>query len=202
MKKIILLIIFALNFSFSQNDGNYILVVGKDSIYFDLDKQFEINLKNFEKNKVKIIQSEYQTYSDEMIKFKYHKSLGVSNSEIEDGIEQCMVANSTGTGFLIQTFRNVNPVSFTSFMLNEIIKESVNYGYKKIETPFYRKLKSGHKVEGIKATLSYKGEKEEYTVFTYGKKDEGFIFVTMKMYDDKMNNDIINTFLESLEILN
>lgn len=202
MKKIILLIIFALNFSFSQNDGNYILIVGKDSIYFDLNKQFEINLKNSEKNKVKIIQSEYQTYSDEMVRFKYHRSLGVSNSIVDEGIEQCLVANSTGTGFLIQKFKSLNPESFTSFMLQEITKESVNYGYKKIEIPFYRKLKSGHKVEGIKATLTYKDEKEEYTVFSFGKKDEGLIFVTMKMYDSNVDNDIINTFLDSLEILN
>ena len=64
-----------------------------------------------------------------------------------------------------------------------------------------KKIKSGETIEGVEATLTYKGEKEVYTVATYGAKDEGIIVVTMMLNDDfKEDKKIIDLFLDTLSI--
>ena len=186
---------------FAQNQGNYIIIINNDSIQIDLNNDFEYKTTSGEELTIRVTQPDILTYSDDMISFNYDKSLGVSNSIIDEGIEQCMIMKSTGNGFMVQKYQTINPSSLTQLMLNEIIKESINYGYSKTEKKFKKKLKSGQTIEGIQATLTYKGEKEVYTVATYGAKDEGIIVVTMLLSEDyKEDNEIIELFLETLEI--
>lgn len=186
---------------YSQNQGNYIIIINNDSIQVDLNKNIQYKISSGEDLTIKITQPEILTYSDDMISFSHNKSLSVSDSEIEEGIEQCMIMKSTGNGFMVQKYKTLDPSSLTQLMMNEIIKESINYGYTKTEKPFKKKLKSGQTIEGIQATLTYKGENEVYTVATYGAKDEGIIVVTMLLSDDyKDGKEIIDLFLETLEI--
>ncbi|MDO5980276.1 hypothetical protein [Flavivirga spongiicola] len=187
--------------SYSQNKGNYIIIINNDSILVDLNKNIQYKISSGEKLTIKITQPEILTYSDDMISFSHDKSLSVSDSKIEEGIEQCMIMKSTGNGFMVQKYKTLDPSSLTQLMMNEITKESVNYGYTKTEKPFKRKLKSGQTIVGIQTTLTYKGEKEIYTVATYGAKDEGIIVVTMLLSEDhKDDKGIIDLFLETLEI--
>ncbi|MDO5968198.1 hypothetical protein Q4Q35_00105 [Flavivirga aquimarina] len=187
--------------SFAQSQGNYIVIINNDSIQADLKNELQYKTSSGEELTIKIIQPDILTYSDDMISFSYDKSLSVSNSKIDKGIEQCMIMKSTGNGFMVQKYRTINPSSLTQLMLNEIIKESINYGYSKTEKKFKKKLKSGQTIEGIQATLTYKGEKEVYTVATYGRKDEGIIVVTMLLSEDYTNDKgIIELFLETLVI--
>lgn len=187
--------------SFAQTQGNYIIIINNDSIRVDLNNEVDYTDKLGEKHTFKIIQPEILTYSDDMISFSHSKSLNVSNSKIEEGIEQCMLMQSTGNGCMVQKYKTINPSSLTRLMLNEITKESISYGYSKTEKKFSKKIKSGQTIEGIQATLIYKGEKEVYTVATYGGKDEGIIVVTMLLNDDfKEDKKIIKLFLDTLSI--
>jgi hypothetical protein len=187
--------------SFAQTQGNYIIIINNDSIRVDLNNEVDYTNKSGEELTIKVIQPEIQTYSDDMISFSHNKSLNVSNSKIEEGLEQCMIMKSTGNGFMVQKYKTINPSSLTQLMLNEITKESISYGYSKTEKKFSKKIKSGQTIEGIQATLTYKGEKEVYTVATYGGKDEGIIVVTMLLNDDfKEDKEIIELFLHTLSI--
>lgn len=187
--------------SLAQSQGNYIVIINNDSIQTDLNNELAYKTSSGEELIIKITQPDILTYSDEMISFSHDKSLSVSNSKISDGIEQCMIIKSTGNGFMVQKYQTINPSSLTQLMLNEITKESISYGYSKTEEKFEKKLKSGQTIQGIKATLSYKGEKEVYTVATYGRKDEGVIVVTMLLSEDNSSGkEIIGLFLETLEI--
>lgn len=196
-------VLFISFISFSQTQGNYTLIINNDSIQVDLNKHVTYKTKTGEALTIKIIQPEILTYSDDMISFDHNKSFSVSNSKIEEGIEQCMVLNSTGNGFMVQKYQTMNPSSLTQLMLNEITKESVSYGYFKTEKKFKKKIKSGQIIEGIQATLTYKNEKEIYTVATYGAKDEGIIVVTMLLNEEfKEDKEIIELFLKTLSINN
>jgi len=189
-------------FGFAQNEGNYILIINNDSIPVDLDKKTQYKTSKKEELTIKIIQPDILTYADDMISFSHHKSLSVSNTVVEEGVEQCMIMNATGNGFMIQKYKTINPSALTQLMLTEITKESINYGYTKTEKPFEKKLKSGQTIKGIQAILTYKGESEVYTVATYGAKDEGIVIVTMMLtegYDEAKNIDL---FLDTLEIVN
>lgn len=198
-----LLVIISYILCYSQEEGNYMLIIGSDSLQIDLEKELIYKSNSGEELPIKLVQSRLQTYSNDMISFKYDKSLSVSNAVLEEGIEQCMIIKSTGTGFMVQTYSTMDPSLLTQLMLNEIVKESVSYGYDKVEEDFEKKLISGQTIKGKTATLSYKGEQEIYTVASYGAKDEGIIVVTMEFSDEFDNDiDIINIFLDSLEINN
>lgn len=203
MKKTIL-IIASLLISFvgiSQTAGNYILVINNDTLQIDLDKQVSYQTKGGEELAISITQPEVLTYSDDMISFSYSKQWSVSNSELEEGIEQCMVVNSTGNGFMIQKYNTLDPSSLTRLMLREITKESVSYGYRKTESKFVKKLKSGQRIEGVRARLSYQGEEEIYTVATYGEDDRGIVVVTMLLSSEEdEGKDLINLFMNTLAI--
>lgn len=186
--------------TFAQESGNYIVIINNDSIRINLNEDHKHKTSSGEELTIKVIQPDILTYSDAMISFNYEKSLSVSNSVIEVGIEQCMVVKSTGNGFLVQKYSTLDPSGLTELMLNELTKESVSYGYTKKEKKFKKKLSSGQTIEGIQATLKYKGESEIYTVATYGGKDEGIIVITMLLNDDFDDKKIIDLFLDTLKI--
>lgn len=187
--------------SFAQPNGNYVVIINNDSIPINLDSNYNYNTEKGEQLTIKVFQPEILTYSDSVISFKHHKSLSVSNTVIEDGIEQCMMIKSTGNGIMVQKYKTMNPSYLTEIMLNELTKESVSYGYKKTEKKFKKKLKSGQTIKGVMATLIYKGAKEVYTVASYGSKDEGILVVTMLLNDDfKEDKKIIKLFLNTLSI--
>ncbi|MEL6305331.1 MAG: hypothetical protein AAFQ20_11125 [Bacteroidota bacterium] len=197
----LLSLLFFLFQGIAQNDGNYIVVINSDSIPVDLNGSFEYKPKSKQPLTIKVIQPEILTYSDGMIAFQYNKSLSVSNSLIDEGIEQCMIMKSTGNGFMIQKYSTLDPSSLTRLMLNEITKESINYGYQKTEKDFKKTLMSGQTIEGIEAVLTYKGERETYTVATYGEKDEGIILVTMLLNEDYAEDKaFIDLFLDTLTL--
>jgi hypothetical protein len=187
--------------SFAQKHGNYIVIINNDSIPVYLDNDIKYKTKAGEELTVKITQPDVLTYSDDMISFSYQKAYSVSNSEIDEGVEQCMILTSTGNGFIVQKYNTINPSTLTQLMLNEVTKESVAYGYKKTEKQFKKKLKSGQTIEGVEATLTYAGEKEVYTVATYGAKDKGIIVLTVLLSEDFPDDKkIIELFLDTLEI--
>ncbi len=184
-----------------QDKGNYIIVIGEDSAQTDLNRPFQYTTPEGEKLSIKIVQADIQTYSDDMISFSHDKSLSVSNTDIEYGIEQCMIMKATGNGFMVQKYKTMNPDGMNRLFLNEITKESVSYGYSKSESDFKKELKSGHIIQGIQATLTYKGQKEVYTVASYGGKDEGVVVVTMLLSEEfDEDREIIELFLNTLEL--
>lgn len=184
----------------AQDKGNYILIIENDSVRIDLNNEFKYTITSGKEVNFKLIQPDILTYADDMISFDHDNSLSVSNSVIDEDIEQCMVMQSTGNGFLVQKYKKINPAGFTRLMLDEITKESISYGYTSEETPFLKTLLSGQTIEGIQATLTYRGEKEIYTVATYGEKDKGVIVMTMSLSDNKTDHRIIDLFLETLQL--
>lgn len=201
---IITLWVFLLGFiNFAIAQGNYFVIINQDTVSVNMNQAVQYKTDKGENLTLKITQPDVLTYSDDMVSFSHDKNFSVSNSVIDEGIDQCMIMSSTGNGFMVQKYRTIDPSSLTRLMLNELTKESITYGYEKSETEFKKQLKSGQSIEGIQATLTYKGDKEVYTVATYGKKDEGIIVVTMLLNEDyPRDKEIIDLFLETLQLKN
>jgi len=187
---------------YSQNNANYILIVNGDSLKISLNSPFEYKTATGETLNMEVIQPGILSYSDKFVSFQYEKEHNISNAKIEEDIEQLMVMKSTGSGFMVQKYGSIDPSILTDFLLNEVTKESINYGYEKFEEPFLKTLKGGHVVEGTKATLTYKGETEIYVVAAYGAKDEGIIILTMLLNDEFTEPDskMIDMFWDTLVI--
>lgn len=186
---------------FAQDKGNYFLIIDQDSVWIDINKPISHTTKKGEVINIELAIPDILTFSDNMFSFSYPKGYSVSNTDLEVGVEQFVLMNSTGNGFLIQKYSSFDPSSLTSLMLNEITKESVSYGYKKTEKNFKHQLKSGETIEGKQATLTYRGEKEVYTVASYGGKDEGLLIVTILVSEGYPDDEkMIKTLLNTLEI--
>ena len=185
----------------AQTEGNYVVIINNDSIQIKLNNNVHYKTTSGEKLTISIIQPDILTYSDDFISFDYNKSLSCSNTKIDKDIEQCMIMKSTGNGCIVQKYKTINPSSLTQLMLNELTKESISYGYSKTERKFKKKLISGQTIEGVQATLKYKGEKQVFTVATYGEKDKGIVVVTMLLNEDfEEDKEIIKLFLKTLSI--
>lgn len=183
------------------SSGNYLLIINGDTINTAIDKPMQYKIATGEELTILLTQPDMLTYSDDMLSFNYPKGSSVIASEIDEELYQIQLSLATGSGFLIQEYLTIDPSMVTRFMLNEITKESVSYGYDKTETAFSKKLRDGKTLSGIKARLEYRGEVETYLVAAYGGKDEGVLLMTMLMGDDDEEaKEVIELLLNSLKL--
>jgi len=143
------------------------------------------------------------TFNDGIVRFSHSKNFPVSETEIEDGIKQISAIGSTGIGVIIQEYQGIDPSFMLDLMLNEVTKESIEYGYVETQTPFELTLKDGKHLKGKKSLLEYQGSVDEWTILSYSWKDAGVLIITMSVDENNMNseNEFIQEFFETLEIL-
>jgi len=124
---------------------NYQIKINEKVIDVELDKNYEIKIKNKVFN-VKVNIKDSLTYNDNMISFKYPKEYKVVSTKIDDGIQQLMLMTTEGSGVLIQKYSNMNPSMLNELMINEVTKESVNYGFEMKREDYVRTLNLGTKL--------------------------------------------------------
>ena len=179
----IALFLFSLQMT-SQND--YKIEINDTILEIALDKQYDI-LINGKKIKFKVSSKDTLVYDNGTYSFKYPKDFKVSKMNIDEGIDQIMLMTAEGSGVLIQRYSTINPTMLNGMMLNEVTKESLNYGYQMKKENHSKILKSGQEIKIEKAILTYKDEVNIYEIASIGKKDEGILIMTMMM-DDEMSS--------------
>jgi hypothetical protein len=198
MKKIILAIsLFTTLKSYSQED--YTIQLGDTSFSAALDKSYNISV-NGKLIEIKISQKDTLTFVDELYTFKYLKGFKVSKSKIDEGISQLVLLSAEGTGLIIQQYENLNPTNLIEFMLTELTKESISYGFESKRSTHELTLKNGKKTTVTKAVLTYKDEINTYEIAALGNKDSGIIITTMKMdnTENSQGQKLINLMWQSL----
>lgn len=199
MKKIVLILtLLASSFIYSQED--YQIEINGESTDIELDKNYEFKIKNKLLN-IKVSMKDTLTYSDDFINFKYPKEYRVVSTKIDDGIKQLMLMTAEGSGFVIQEYTTMDPSMLNELMINEVTKESVNYGFLLKREDYNRTLKSGDELNVSRAVLTYKDEINIYEVVSIGKKDEGILIMTMEMTDieNSEGKNLINLIWNTLE---
>lgn len=194
-----LLFLFAALRVSAQQD--YLLTINGKTQEVGLNQEFTA-LINGQPATFKLASKDTLTYRDAFYSFKHPKELKPTTLKIEEGIEQLTLLTGDGTGFIIQKYTSMNPSGLTDMMLQEVTKESINYGFKMKTKDSEKKLKNGQKLNVRKATLTYKGQTNVYEIATYGRKDEGLIILTMVMDDSaaKSANSFIDLLWNSFEI--
>ncbi|MFY9241748.1 MAG: hypothetical protein WAO74_01835 [Polaribacter sp.] len=193
------LIFLATNFIFSQE--NFKIEINGKVFEIELDKNYELKIDN-NLLKVKVKQKDTLSYSDEAFSFKFPKEYKVGKTIIDEGIEQLFLMTAEGSGFIIQKYSTVNPTTLNELMINEVTKESVNYGFKLEREDYERVLVSGLKIQVDRAVLKYNNEINIYEVASIGKKDSGLLIMTMEMDDieNSQGKKLINLIWNTLEI--
>jgi hypothetical protein len=199
MKVLFLIIFFLLTTInvFSQKD--YIVKINDTELEIALDSSYTIQINNKDvkftfKSKAILL------YDDPFFNFQYPSDFKVSKTKIDEGIEQIMLMTADGSGILIQKYEDFNPTLLNEMMINEVTKESINYGFKLERKDYERKLKFNQNLKVNKAILTYKDEINIYEIATIGKKDEGILIMTMIMDNttDGQGNKLIDLMWETL----
>ena len=203
MRKITLALftIFSMFHLYAQE--NYYIEINGKTFEVELNKEYEFKVDK-ELLKVKVNLNDTLVYDNDAFKFKYPKEYNVSTTTLEHGIEQSMVMTANGSGFIIQNYSNVNPTMMNEFMLNEVTKESISYGYEMERTDYERTLNSGQRLKVSKAILTYNDETNIYEISSIGKKDSGLVIMTMTMFladsSPTTDKELIESIWNSLEI--
>ena len=197
--KILLALSFLTTMAYAQ--GNYTITINGEKIEIELDKEYVVDSK---KKNLTFSVSENDTllHKEEMFSFKYPKEFKISKTDLGGGIEQLLLMTAEGSGMIFQTYNSINPSMLNEMMINEVTKESINYGYTLERQDYSRKLQSGQELDIDKAVLTYKDETNIYEIASFGEKDQGFIVMVMRMEEDlsSESEDLISLMWESLNI--
>ncbi|MEM6724255.1 MAG: hypothetical protein AAF598_09470 [Bacteroidota bacterium] len=195
MKNVLLSVALILaSFQLSAQQENFFLVIGADTFYVDHGSlipyqsgKCELEIQFFEK--------QTKFYDDRFFSFEYDKAYSVAKTKVEEGVEQVMIMTADGNGFLIQSYDGLDPSMLTNFMIGELTKESIKYGYEEVRTQATRNLASGERLNGMVSKLAYNNDEEIYSVYGYGKKDQGVLIVTLQ---NNLSPDLGEALIESM----
>lgn len=204
MKSIILLLLCTVSLLNAQENSNYTITINGETFDYTLDKEFEYKAKKNETIKISVSQKEILTYNDGIITFQYSKNFPISVTPEIDGVKQLTAIGSDGSGLIIQEYKDFDPSLMIDLMLNELTKESVDYGYTETISEIEIKIKGGKILKGKKSILEYQGIIDEWTVVSFSRKDSGVIIAAMnidKETVDATGNKNVEAFFNSLEII-
>lgn len=185
--------------SFSQTD--YTININGEEMDVELGKSYQINSKS--KNiEFTVSAKDTLTFKNDFFTFQYPKEFHISKITIDGGIDQMLLMSAEGTGIMFQTYSTMSPVLMNEIMMNEMTKESVDYGYKLERKDYKRTLTSGKVFDVDKAVLTYQDELNAYEIMSFGKKDSGVLLMVLQMAKDLSpeTQKLISLMWESLEI--
>lgn len=169
---------------YAQED--YVIKINDAAFSVGIDKEKDITI-NGKTVKILLTQKDTLTYTDPFYSFKYLKGYSFSTTLIEENVHQLTILSAEGSGFIIQKYETINPSSLLDFMLNEITKENIDYGYKMTKTNETKKLVTSQELVTKRARLTYNDDVMNYEIATLGSKDKGFVIITI-LTDDDVNS--------------
>ncbi|AXG74184.1 hypothetical protein DVK85_08005 [Flavobacterium arcticum] len=191
---------FLLFISFAVSaQEDYLIEINGKVMPIALDRDYETTVGG-KKVAFKVFSKDTLTYNDDLFSFKYSKDFKASRVDLESGISQVMVMTAEGSGFIIQKYDGINPEMLNELMLNEVVKESVDYGYEIRREDYVFKMKSGRDLEVGKAVLTYKGDTSIYEVASIGSRDAGILVLTMISTEEysEASRNLIDTMWKTL----
>jgi len=204
MKLLSFLLFLFVSITQAQENSNYTITINGESFDYSLGNDFQYNVKKKGELTINISQKDILTYNDGIIKFNYSKNFPVSETPIEDDIKQITAIGSTGSGVIVQEYSDFDPALMIDLMLNEVTKESIDYGYTETTSNIEIKTKDGKILKGKKTILEYQGAIDEWIVVSFSWKDSGVLIIAINIDKKAINEggDInVKDFFESLEII-
>ncbi len=203
MKYLTIFLLAISPFLSSAQKGDYEIIINGERIPIDVDQEKTYKNKNGETITVVLRQKDTLLYSDQFIEFNYPKGYSINKTEIDEDVKQLALLTANGNGYMVQEYSNFNPSKLVDLMLDELTKESTNYGYERKDEEVTKKIAGDIKLEGKKSVLKYKGEENSYLVLTYGKKDSGILIAVIYTSDEEENQvdkNLIDLFMGSIRI--
>ena len=185
--------------AYCQED--FVVHLNDSSISVALDTPYQIKIKNQLFSFV-LSAKDTLTYKDSLFSFKYQKDFRITNLSADKNVDQLMIMDASGSGFLIQAYRYISPVALTEIMVGQVTKENLANGYDLNRSEYERTISSGQTLNVIKLVQRYKDNVRTYEVATFGRKDDGIAIMTFNMPIPAAAKpkDIVNLMWQSLWI--
>ncbi len=158
--------------------GDYILTINGKQYELDLGKPTTVTIEEDRKFQLKLEQKDIVVFKASKFSFSHPSRFTPARTDLGDGIHQTMMATPTGTLVMIQEYTGMDPSGLIDFMLTEVTKEEVQYGYEITKQEVTKKLSDGRTVTGKRAISKYQTTEYERFVVCYGAKDAGIMIIT------------------------
>lgn len=185
--------------AFAQED--YTITLNDSTFNISLDQSYLVNI-NGKRVSIVVKSKDTLSYINPLFSFQYSKEFKVTDVSVDKNVTQLLLMDASGSGFLIQGYKNLNPEKLTELLVDQATKENNANGYDLNRSEYERTLISGQQVKVIKLVQRYKDNVRTYEVMTYGKKDEGAAVLTFNMpiNPDKKGKDIVTLMWQTLSV--
>ncbi|MEF2145938.1 MAG: hypothetical protein V3573_10865 [Desulfovibrionaceae bacterium] len=158
--------------------GNYEIVIDGKTQEIELGNQYSGQTASGGNFSFTVRKKAQMTYADDLLSFDHPGDKVVTESRLDKDLVQLMCNSANGSLYMIQEYTSMDPSMLVPLMLNELVKEQVNYGYSIDKQQTTRTTANGKKLSGTRATARYNSEEMYYEVLSYGSKDRGLILVS------------------------
>ena len=156
---------------------NYDLQVNDEVYSIELDRTNEITLSSGEVIRVKISLKETVEFESTYFSFFHKSDFKPQKQDLGEGVIQTAIVTGTGSVILVQEYTSLDPSGLVDFMLQELTKDDVDYGYE-LESSEVAKSAGGKSLIGKKAITTFGDEQWTYYVYAFGAKEGGILIVT------------------------
>jgi hypothetical protein len=202
MKKAIVAILAVASLSSVALGGNYILTVDGKRYEIDLDASVRVPLEDGRSVTVELARKKVATFKTGAFSFDHPSDFAPARTDLGDGVHQTMMTTPSGTVVMIQEYDGMNPAGLVDFMLTELLKEEVQYGYKITKSEARKKLADGRTVSGKRAVSIYKADEWDRYVLCHGVRDAGIMIITMiEKASPREDQAMLDLFWKTMSVL-
>lgn len=158
--------------------GNYILNIDGKRYELDLGARAVVALQDGRRVQVELTKKDVAVFKTPAFSFSHPGRVTPARTDLGNGLHQTMMTTPSGTMVMIQEYSTTNPSGLVDFMLAEVLKQEVQYGYEITTTPATKELADGRTAIGKRAISKYRSEEYERYVVCFGGRDAGIMIVT------------------------
>jgi hypothetical protein len=158
--------------------GNYVLRIDGKEYELDLGERTTATLPDGRAIEVELRRTPVAGYKTSGFSFSHSSQFTPSRTKVDDGIYQTMMTTPSGTMVLVQEYAGTDPSTLVDFMLTQLLKEEVQYGYQITKAAASKALADGKTMAGKRAVSKFRNDEYERHVLAYGTRDAGILIVT------------------------
>jgi hypothetical protein len=159
-------------------EKGYKLTIDGTVVNIDLGEVQDVQLKDGRKVSVQIERNDTVTFSGATFSFDHDGQFNVAKTDLGNGVTQYALFTPLGTMIIVQEYSDLNPVSVTDFMLQQILRDEQSAGAKLVKQPAERSLADGRMLKGVKAETTDQFDITDAEVVAAGSPNGGIIVVT------------------------
>jgi hypothetical protein len=177
-----------------ENKGFHLTIDGT-AVDVDPGDSIDVTTGDGKTHTIRLERNDTVNFAGAKFSFDHDGQFTVARSDLSGGVVQYALITPIGTGVIVQEYKGMNPSTFTDFMLQQMVQESIDAGARMDKQPLQRTLAGGEVLKGVKAETSTDSDVMDYEVVAIGHPEGGIIVAT---FINKANSAKENVILDKL----